>query len=92
MTAKQQHLFLDYGIKSEAFASFLYVLPRPDIESLQATKKGNDEGSMGSKSKYRTMKSSQNIQKGNGTKKNKKCLLDTGKENTPDIISKSLLK
>lgn len=27
---------------------------------------------MGSKSKYRTMKSSQNIQKGSGTKKNQK--------------------
>ena len=40
---------------------------------------------MGSKSKYRTMKSSQNIQKGSGTKKSKK-------ENTLDIISKSLLK
>ncbi len=39
---------------------------------------------MGSKSKYRTMKSSQNIQKGSGTKKSKK-------ENTLDIISKSLL-
>ena len=41
---------------------------------------------MGSKSKYRTMKSSQNIQKGSGTKKNQE------KENTLDIISKSLLK
>lgn len=40
---------------------------------------------MGSKSKYRTMKSSQNIQKGSETKKSKK-------ENTLDIISKSLLK
>jgi len=40
---------------------------------------------MGSKSKYRTMKSSQNIQKGSATKNQKK-------ENTLDIISKSLLK
>lgn len=40
---------------------------------------------MGSKSKYRTMKSIQNIQKGSGTKKNQK------QENTLDIISKSLL-
>ena len=41
---------------------------------------------MGSKSKYRIMKSSQNIQKESGPKKIKK------KENTLDIISKSLLK
>ncbi len=41
---------------------------------------------MGSKSKYRTMKSSQNTQKGSGTKENQK------KENPLDIISKSLLK
>ena len=40
---------------------------------------------MGSKSKYRNMKSYQNIQKGSGTKENQK------KENTLDIISKSLL-
>lgn len=40
---------------------------------------------MGSKSKYQTMKSSQNIQKGSGTKKPKK-------ENTLDIISKSIFK
>ena len=40
---------------------------------------------MGSKSKYRTMKSIQNIQKGSGTKKNQ------NQENTLDIISKSLL-
>ncbi|MEM1257585.1 MAG: hypothetical protein AAGH81_03575, partial [Bacteroidota bacterium] len=39
--------------------------------------------SMGSKSKYQTMKSSQNIQKGSGTKKIKK-------ENTLDITSKSI--
>ncbi|WP_282089230.1 hypothetical protein [Aquimarina algiphila] len=45
-------------------------------------KKGNNEGSMGSKSKYQTMKSSQNIQKGSGTKNQK--------ENTQDIISKSI--
>ncbi len=38
---------------------------------------------MGSKSKYQTMKSSQNIQKGSGAKKIKK-------ENTLDIISKSI--
>jgi hypothetical protein len=41
---------------------------------------------MGSKSTYRTMKSSQNIQKGSGTKIKKK------EENTLDTISKSLLK
>ena len=41
---------------------------------------------MGSKSKYRIMKSSQNIQKGSGNKKILK------KENTLAIISKSLLK
>jgi len=35
-------------------------------------KKITAEGSMGSKSKYRTMKSSQNIQKGSNTKKIKK--------------------
>jgi len=46
-------------------------------------KKGNDEGAMGSKSKYQTMKSFQNIQKGSATKKIKK-------ENTQDIISKSI--
>jgi len=57
-----------------------------NIESHRASKKGNNEGSMGSKSKYRIMKSSQNIQKESGPKKIKK------KENTLDIISKSLLK
>lgn len=41
---------------------------------------------MGSKSKYRVMKSSQNIQQGSGTKEKSK------KENTLDILSKSLLK
>ncbi|WP_242206460.1 hypothetical protein [Aestuariivivens insulae] len=47
-------------------------------------KKITAEGSTGSKSKYLTMKSYQNIQKGSGTKKNqkRKTLLDT--------ISKSL--
>ena len=46
---------------------------------------------MGSKSKYRIMKSSQNIQKGSGTKSYKTS--NAGKkENTLDIISKSLLK
>ncbi|GAA3515567.1 hypothetical protein GCM10022393_31880 [Aquimarina addita] len=63
--------------------SFLYVLSNLNIESHRASKKGNNEGSMGSKSKYRTMKSSQNIQKESGTKNQKK-------ENTLDIISKSL--
>jgi len=41
---------------------------------------------MGSKSKYRTMKSYQNIQKGSGTKKNQK------RKTLQDIISKSFLK
>ena len=40
---------------------------------------------MGSKSKYRTMKSSQNIQKGSGTKENQK------RKTLQDILSKSLL-
>jgi len=85
LTAKQQHSFLDNGIKPEFVPrSFLYVLPSLNIESHQASKKDNSEGSTGSKSNHRIMKSYQNIQKGSGTKKNqkRKTLLDT--------ISKSL--
>jgi hypothetical protein len=40
---------------------------------------------MGSKSKYKTMKSSQNIQKGSGTKENQK------RKTLLDIISKSII-
>jgi hypothetical protein len=65
--------------------SFLYVLSNLNIETYQALKKGNNEGSMGSKSKYQIMKSSENIQKGSETKNQKK-------ENTPDTISKSISK
>ncbi|WP_445956670.1 hypothetical protein [Yeosuana sp.] len=64
---------MDDGIKPELVPhSFLYVLPSLNIGSHQASKKDNSEGSTGSKSNYRIMKSYQNIQKGSGTKKKSK--------------------
>ena len=51
----------------------------------QQQKKGNSEGAMGSKSKMNLMKSYKNIKKEAAPKKTKK-------ENTQDIISKSLQK
>ncbi|MCM4173449.1 hypothetical protein DHD32_18385 [Arenibacter sp. TNZ] len=57
----------------------------PNIENVSATKKGNSEGAMGSKSKMNLMKSYKNIKKEAAPKKTKK-------ENAQDIISKSLQK
>ena len=57
----------------------------PNIENVSATKKGNSEGAMGSKSKINLMKSYKNIKKEAAPKKTKK-------ENAQDIISKSLQK
>ncbi|RXJ45747.1 hypothetical protein ESZ48_15250 [Gelidibacter gilvus] len=57
----------------------------PNIENVSATKKGNSEGTMGSKSKMKLMKSYKNIKKVATPKKTKK-------ENAQDIISKSLQK
>lgn len=57
----------------------------PNIENVSATKKGNSEGAMGSKSKMNLMKSYKNIKKEAAPIKQKK-------ENAQDIISKSLQK
>ena len=57
----------------------------PNIENVSATKKGNSEGAMGSKSKMKLMESYKNIKKEAAPTKTKK-------ENAPDIISKSLQK
>jgi len=85
LTAKKQHPFLDGGINRCAALHYLYALPSPDIVSRQATKKGNSDGSMGSKSKTETMKSYRTLKNEAEQKlKNKK------KENAPDIISKSV--
>jgi hypothetical protein len=65
--------------------SFYKSLSIPNLENVSATKKGNSEGAMGSKSKMNIMKSYKNIKKGAAPKKTKK-------ENARDIISKSLQK
>ncbi len=67
--------------------SFLYVLPSLNIELHQATKKGNSDGSMGSKSKMNLMKSYKNIKKEAEQKLKKQQ-----KENALDIISKSIIQ
>jgi hypothetical protein len=86
LIAKQQYPFLDDGINQDRFGGLLFIrLTKPEYCKIKSNKKGINDGSMGSKSKHRIMKSSQNIQKESGTKKNKK-------EITPDIISKSFLK
>ncbi|WP_035695668.1 hypothetical protein [Christiangramia portivictoriae] len=64
---------------------FYKSLSIPNIENVSATKKGNSEGAIGSKSKMNLMKSYKNIQKEVAPKKTKK-------ENAPDIISKSFKK
>ncbi|NVN17594.1 hypothetical protein GUA46_04505 [Muricauda sp. HICW] len=64
---------------------FYKSLSIPNIENVSATKKGNSEGAIGSKSKM-NLKSYKNIQKEVAPKKTKK------KENAPDIISKSFKK
>ena len=63
---------------------FYKSLSIPNIENVSATKKGNSEGAMGSKSKLNIMKSYKNIKKEAAPK--------TKKENAQDIISKSLQK
>ena len=55
------------------------------LENVSATKKGNSDGTMGSKSKIKGMKPYKNIKKEAIPKKTKK-------ENAQDIISKSLQK
>ena len=64
---------------------FYKSLSIPNIENVSATKKGNSEGNMGSKSKMNLMKSYKNIQNEATPKKIKK-------ENARDIISKSFQK
>ncbi len=64
---------------------FYKSLSIPNIENVSATKKGNSEGTIGSKSKMNLMKSYKNIKKEATPKKQKK-------ENAPDIISKSFQK
>jgi hypothetical protein len=66
-------------------ALFYKSLSIPNIEKVSATKKGNIDGTMGSKSKMKGMKSYKNIKKEATPKKTKK-------ENALDIISKSLQK
>tara|TARA_R100001369_G_scaffold87917_1_gene123811 strand:- start:662 stop:916 length:255 start_codon:yes stop_codon:yes gene_type:complete len=62
----------------------------------QATKKGNNDGSMESKSKIGTMESYRISPNGSGqypislSRLAQKSLHASGKENTPDIISKSV--
>jgi len=58
-----------------------------NIEPHQATKKGNSDGSMGSKSKMNLMKSYKNIKKEVEQKLKKQQ-----KENALDIISKSIIQ
>jgi hypothetical protein len=87
LTAKQQHSFLDGGINRCAGLHYLYALPSLNIVTHQATKKGNSDGTMGSKSKTNLMKSYRIIKK-----KAELKLKKQKKENAPDIISKSLLK
>jgi len=64
---------------------FYKSLSIPTLENVSATKKGNSDGAIGSKSKMNLMKSYKNIQKEAAPKKTKK-------ENAPDIISKSFKK
>jgi hypothetical protein len=52
--------------------TFYKSLSIPNIENVSATKKGNSEGAMGSKSKMNLMKSYKNIKKEAAPKKNKK--------------------
>lgn len=66
-------------------STFYKSLSIQNNENVSATKKGNSEGTMGSKSKLNLMKSYKNIKKEAAPKKTKK-------ENALDIISKSLLK
>ena len=66
-------------------ALFYKSLSIPNIENVSATKKGNSDGTMGSKSKINLMKSYKNIKKEAAPTKTKK-------ENALDIISKSLQK
>ncbi|WP_136073131.1 hypothetical protein [Candidatus Ulvibacter alkanivorans] len=87
MTAKQQHSFLDGGINRCVALHFLYALPNLNIVPHQATKKGNSDGSMGSKSKTNLMKSYEKIKKEAELKLKKQK-----RENALDIISKSLKK
>jgi hypothetical protein len=53
-------------------ALFYKSLSIPNIENVSATKKGNSEGAMGSKSKMKGMKSYENIRKEATPKKTKK--------------------
>jgi hypothetical protein len=65
LTAKQQHSFLDGGIKP---LRFLYALPNLNIVNQPATKKGNSDGSMGSKSKNESYEILRNPQRRSDTK------------------------
>lgn len=63
---------------------YLYVLPNLNIVSQPATKRGNGEGTTGSKSKNGNVQSFKN--------KLAKTAQITKKENAPDTISKSIQK
>ena|GEM_PF-32131 len=74
------------GINQGHTPSFLYALPSLDFVPWKATKKGNGDGSVGSKSKLKPMKSYQ-ILKNEAAQKNK-----NKKENALGVISKSFQK
>jgi hypothetical protein len=57
-----------FSLRFTFYESFLI----PNIENVSATKKGNNEGTTGSKSKMDLIKSYKNIQKEAAPKKNKK--------------------
>ncbi|MCX2838267.1 hypothetical protein OQ279_08885 [Salinimicrobium sp. MT39] len=73
------------GLHKPVVPPFYKSLSIPNIENISATKKGNSDGTTGSKSKMNIMKSYKNIKKEAGPKKQKK-------ENAQDTISKSLQK
>ncbi|HDZ13823.1 MAG TPA: hypothetical protein ENH60_02855 [Pricia sp.] len=85
LTAKQQHSFLDNGINRSRCAPLFIRLTKPGYCTCKATKKGNSDGTMGSKSKTGTMKSYR-ILKNEAEQK----LKQKKKENAPDILSKSV--
>ncbi len=79
---------MDDGIKpgpAKTRGSFLYVLPSPDFEPPTASKKGNSESTMGSKTKINLMKSY-----ASNKTETKRKFENQKKENAQDIISKSI--
>ncbi len=81
MSAKEHYPIVNGGIKP---LRFLYTLLKLNPVNTSATKKGNSDGTMGSKSKTEIMKSYEINKKEVGTKLKKQK-----KENALEIISKS---